>query len=966
MLCLIMVIKIHFNKYAGWLPLAIMLVACLTSMAQVGVDTVKYPQLKSYIQKQATQNSATKSNYYVGVWNGSLTKSVLLIRPLGKQTGIVALSSNYSLKKSELNTLSLYPANNSWKYSPNALAVLSSKEQQDLQLVVAGLQLTDVLGFLQSQKNELRIVRVDSSSHSVVIACKGSQWLEKIAQSFIDIALVANPDASIIGYDRSFHGINAVDYTLAGANGKNIVVGIKEQQVESSDLDLYKRVLPSALAANNITQHATVVASIIGGAGNSFYDGRGIAHASTFFPSSFANLFADDLQVLEANKVSVQNHSYGTALQPFYGVEALSYDAQTWRNKNLLHVFSAGNAGLSAASTGQYAGITGFGNITGNFKAAKNIVTVGAITNKENIPAESSAGPLFDGRLAPQLIALGPSGTSDAAAIVSGTAAVMQQVYADSHSGMLPASSLIKATLYNTAEDVYLPGIDFKTGYGLLNTIDAVNAITKQQFIEGTVNKNEIFTTNFSVVANTAKIKFTLAWTDTTAIVNTNSALENDLDFELVNVDNYTRYLPWVLNGFAHADSLQQKAKPGVDSLNTAEQISLEMPPAGNYQLRVFANKIKTQSLPFHIAMKSDMLHTFQFISPQHPSDINRFNSQNLSVRWQCFVADTNSTGKLSIRFNEGGQWQILDPNIKLIGKKFEWPILDTTAVVAFRMETAFGTFFTNEIAIANLTISNYLFNCADSIGIAWNKHPMANAYKIFALTDSAFLKHAYTTTDTFAVVKKSDYPSGIFAVEPMLANQLPAARSAAINVNFSGVKCYYQSFYYTLLNGNDARLIFKLSTIRNVDSIYFEQVEATGQLIQVAGRTRPFQNTFVYDQEVKSLQAGNSYFRVCILMANGQKHYTEIISIRTSGRKAILFYPNPVSRNGMVAFSLQQGISYGSRLQIFDTSGRLLKQYTSLPNRFDFSRLPAGVLIYRLLTEDGKQIETGKLVVTY
>ena len=241
-------------------------------------------------------------------------------------------------------------------------------------------------------------------------------------------------EISIIGYNRSFHGINAVDYSLPGANGKNIVAGVKEQKMDEADIDLYKRVLHSAIASPNVTNHATVISTIIGGAGNSFYDGRGIANGCRFFPSSFDNLFADDAVVLNANKVTVQNHSYGTVIQQFYGAEAVSYDVHSWLNKNFVHVFSAGNRGASFATDGKYANIAGYANLTGNFKMAKNIITVGAIDNKGNIPAESSAGPVYDGRLAPQLIALGPNGTSDAAAVVTGTIAVMQQVFADSNS----------------------------------------------------------------------------------------------------------------------------------------------------------------------------------------------------------------------------------------------------------------------------------------------------------------------------------------------------------------------------------------------------------------------------------------------------------------------------------------------------------------------------------------------------
>jgi hypothetical protein len=189
--------------------------------------------------------------------------------------------------------------------------------------------------------------------------------------TFIDIREEPHDEAKIIGYDRSFDGINAVDYAIPAQMGATSLPGVKEQRMQEDDLDLYRRVLPSTIAAANVTDHATVISSIIGGSGNRFYDGRGIANACRFFPSTFSNLFADDSTVLNANHVSVQNHSYGTVIQQFYGAEAVSYDEQAWYNKKIIHVFSAGNEGTSAATDGQYANIAGFANLTGNFQNGK-------------------------------------------------------------------------------------------------------------------------------------------------------------------------------------------------------------------------------------------------------------------------------------------------------------------------------------------------------------------------------------------------------------------------------------------------------------------------------------------------------------------------------------------------------------------------------------------------------------------
>ena len=91
---------------------------------------------------------------------------------------------------------------------------------------------------------------------------------------------------------------------------------------------------------------------------------------------------------------------------------------------------------------------------------AKNVITVAAIDTNEQIATFSSSGPLYDGRMAPQISALGANGTSEAAAIVSGSVALLQQLFKDSHAQQLPDASLIKSILYATTDDIGARGID--------------------------------------------------------------------------------------------------------------------------------------------------------------------------------------------------------------------------------------------------------------------------------------------------------------------------------------------------------------------------------------------------------------------------------------------------------------------------------------------------------------------------
>jgi len=905
--------------------------------------------------------------FFIATWKDVPPKNVDIIRHLDEKTAIINVQTESELRKLETRAR-VAPAKHNWKLSPTAEKMMNKSQRDYQRYIVTGIHLDSLIEVLKKMTNNLNILAVDKLSKTVVVNSTvkfvNDHLLPLKEIIFVDIRKDPHSEINIIGYNRSFHGINAVDYSIPNANGKNVTVGVKEQTMDEADIDVFKRVLPSALAAPGVTNHATVISSIIGGAGNSFYSGRGIAYGCKFFPSSFENLFADDSSVLNSNKVTVQNHSYGTVIQQFYGAEAVSYDNLTWNNKNYVPVFSAGNQGSSFTTEGKYANIPGYANVTGNFKMAKNVITVGAVDKESLIADESSAGPLFDGRLAPQLVAFGPNGTSDAAAMVSGTIAVMQQVYADANNQAAPAASLIKSVLYNNAEDIHTTGIDYKTGYGMLDSYASIKAIQQNQFDGGLLTAGAPWTRAISVPANTAQLKVTLAWTDSAANVNDNKALVNDLDVEVQEANSGLIYKPWVLNSAPNPDSLSKPATRQRDSFNTAEQVTIQFPATGNYQIKVIAADVKSATMPFHISWRVDTLNTFHFTSPQHTSDVDRDEDASISIRWKTFVADTNQTGNLFISYDRGTNWSLLQGDHKISTNRYEWPVKDTNSTAVLKMETGFGDFFSREFIISKVTRPKVDFMCTDSFGISWNKYVYAANYKVFALTDSPYLKHILTVNDTNIVIKRSNFPWFVYAVEPVLTNHIPAARSGAFDITQQGVSCFYKTFYYNLLDQNKLELVLELSAPAYADSIYWQQVTETGQVLQTFGAVKVDGSVFIYQQFIDKVASGTTYWRSRIKLKNGAAVYTDKISVITSGNNYILFFPNPVLRNGVLTYILQQGISNSSRLQLFDINGRLLKDFSEMPGSIDVSSMQPGIIIFKLIGAGGKVLQHGKLMI--
>lgn len=896
---------------------------------------------------------------------------VPIARELGE--GVFIVSAAHKGKLQQYDCLEkLAPANNYWKLSPQLEQSQTTMDGQSKQPVRFTLVATDInvlLNNLAIGNADVQTISVHTPSQSAVIRCTPQFLLDRLLPStsvlFADVYQQPQTEVLLTGYDKSHNGINILAYRLPSANGKGVVVGIKERSMDVQDIDLQQRVQPSVLAASEVEYHATSIATLIGGAGNSFYTGRGIAPQCTFFPSSFNNVFPDSSNLLLQKNINVQNHSYGTTKQLFYGAEAAAYDAQTFANKNLLHIFSSGNRGTETAPAGAYNGLTGFANMTGNFKMAKNVLTVAALDTNGVVAPFSSTGPLFDGRLGPQLAAFGLNGTSDAAALVTGTATVLHQVYKDSNAQAIPPATLIKAILFNTADDVAAAGIDYRSGFGAINVYNAVLAMQKKQYGSASLQQNGIWTQTLSLPAQAANCKVTLAWTDTAATVNNSTALINDLDLELVDLATGNVYKPWVLNPAPHVDSLNQLPVRKRDSLNTAEQVSIALPNAGQYQIRVKANRIQTQQpQAFHVVWGWDTLNTFAFTSPLQAVDISLAERSWLAIKWKTALTNPAATGNLSISYNSGSTWQPIASGLLLGSQQYKWLVKDTAAFARLKMECPFGTFFSNDFLIAPFANIKVEYVCADSAGIVWQKHPYATAYQLYVLpSDTAYLKPLALLNDTVATLRNGQQLQNIFAVRPILANGLPAAQSVAINIRNQAVACFYNSFA-AINNGATVDLQLLLSTLRGVDSVIFEKLNSDNTPQRSLGAFGVTVGRLDYSNTDAAPQAGLNVYRVRIRFKDGRWVYTDRVSVINTGQKQIYLYPNPVNASGLLNYQLRD-IDPGWQLQLVDMQGRVVRtQVIDFAGTIRLGNLQAGMYMYRLLNTQSRIVESGKLII--
>lgn len=791
----------------------------------------------------------------------------------------------------------------------------------------AGKMLATPHRLLQSYEPAgLQLVRVAALQAAALQQEQGAQY--------IDLAHAPKEEVTTGSMDLTLNRLNFAHQQYNSIRGQGIRLSIKEQAFDTSDIDYRNRYFLTAIEAPSNTTHAALMATIAAGAGNSSPQATGAAPAGRLHSSSFFNLLPDADSLFARQGISVQNHSYGTIVENRYGLEAMAYDLQVWNNPSLLHVFSSGNSG-TAAGTGPYAGLAGRGNLTGNFKYAKNVLTVGAVDSFGKVPALSSRGPSFDGRIKPEIVAFGEDGSSGAAALASGTAALVQQAYREKFS-QSPTAALVKAVLINSAVSSH-GGVNHLSGWGNLDGWAAINTVNEARCSTFTLSKGGQIAIPIVVPEQTRSIKVTISWTDTAAAVDTATALINDVNAMLRG--NGGQWLTWVLS--AHRDSLNLPADRGIDSVNNTEQISIAFPAAGIYQLVLDGTKIKTATQPVAIAWQLDTAAAFLFThpAPNEPATIG----ENILLRWS-----TALTGRGTLQWSDGGAWQNIAANVNLDRGYHDWLPSGNAGPAQVRMTANNGNVFTSELfVLSNTTALNVGFQCADSVLLTW-KAAGHGGYQLYQLGQH-YMEPLATVQDTFVVLRPPTGSSRIYSIAPLVAGK-PGIRSAALSIAGSGTGCYIKGFFVQEKGTDWVTLRAQLGTLYGLSQIRLQQWVPGAGFATI--QTVPAMDVNISFTD-SSLLSGINRYRLELVLQNGATAYSEEVDVYQFVPLPVMAYPNPVSRNG--SFTLVTELPGKYTAEMYDLQGKMIARWT-LQNQLTVvaARYNAGLYFLRIKSDDG------------
>lgn len=361
-----------------------------------------------------------------------------------------------------------------------------------------------------------------------------------------------------------------------------------------------------------VSDHATHVAGTIGGSGAGNIDAKGMAPHVHIHSYDFHSDEAEMWQAKEKGIV-ISNHSYGipigyngypdTSLFGYYSTVTQVWDDIVFDTERLVFK-SAGNDrddGPDECPGGERC--DGPYNTISPRGVAKNIITVGAITDTNEMTDFSSWGPADDGRVKPDLCANGEDltstlpdnnygrkgGTSMASPSAAGAAALLFEHF-KKKKGENPTAATMKALMIHGARDLGRPGPDYEFGWGLIDAQASADLITQQAWkITGELSDTGDYHSFKMPVSDTqTPLKATLVWTDPPGDPAMPNALKNDLDIVLISPKGKT-FFPWTLDKDNPTENAKRD-KP--NSIDNVEQVVVDHPEAGIWTIEVRADSV--------------------------------------------------------------------------------------------------------------------------------------------------------------------------------------------------------------------------------------------------------------------------------------------------------------------------------------------------------------------------------------
>ncbi len=579
---------------------------------------------------------------------------------------------------------------------------------------------------------------------SFVIRIPGNRLQQLVNLAFVQwVEFIDAPNQLENTPGRTLHRASILNDGPRNLKGDGVNVGIWDGGDISQHLDFSPAGRVTQVETIGASQHSTHCAGTILGRGLINPTARGMAPNAKLFSYNYnGNIQNEMANGIPANNLIVSSHSYGSTQTCGLTGSGVAYSATSRATDiNLnnfpfhLHCHSAGNS--QSSCTG------GWSTITSSGKTAKNNILVAAVTSTDAMTSFSSFGPVADGRVKPEIAAFGNSvfststplntyatlsGTSMATPGVAGTVTLLVQRYKQLNADNLPISSLIKNIVLNGANDLGNAGPDYKFGYGRINALQAVRFLEQNRYVVSTITTGNSNTQTINVPAGAARLKVMLTWNDPAGTANANPALVNNLDLVVTNGANNT--LPWVLD----PNNPGNVATRGIDNVSNIEQVTINNPDAGDYQLRVTGTAIPSGPQEYSLTWSVDQ----PYIEVIYPNGGESFNPSTTEIiTWDNVGVTGNQTVEYSL--NNGTSWTTISSTVAAATTRLSWTVpAGNTSTALIRVSSGAIT----DVSDANFNIlgtttgfTTGASGCGSgSVSFTWNAVTNATNYDIYKL----------------------------------------------------------------------------------------------------------------------------------------------------------------------------------------------------------------------------------------
>lgn len=604
----------------------------------------------------------------------------------------------------------------------------------------------------------------NANSHRITTWMPAASINDFCALPFVSVAEllddVPQPDNNP---GRTDHRVNWMAQDFPGGNmynGSGINVMLQDDGYIGPHIDYTGRL--NQFIPSNSGDHGDHCAGIIAGGGNRDPLTRGMGWGAeinvygavpyTGWDSIYTHYFSRDVVIISTSYSDGCNAGYTTLSRE---MDQMSYDMP-----NLINVFSAGNNGGVDC---QYGAGSSYGNVTGGHKHSKNSIAVGNLDYLDNLNASSSVGPVHDGRMKPEVCAVGTNvystidvnnyafktGTSMSCPAVSGTFSCMYQAYRDLH-GSTPNSGLMKGILMNTCDDLQNPGPDFKTGYGRINARRALEVIEAANYITDSIDQANVNTHTITVPSGVGQLRVLIYWHDAPAAVNANVALVNNINMTMTT-PSATVLNPWVLDYTPTVAALSAFAVPGTDIRNNHEQITLNNAAAGTYTVTVNGAAIPTGPQTYFLTWYFEPMDELVLTYPNGGEGFAPGEGQ--TIRWDAHNQLTSVS--LEYTVDGGSTWNPIANSILAGDLAYGWTVpagLSGDCRVRIFSATTADTSDADFTIAAIPTNVNVAWACPDSLCLKWDTVAGGTSYDVFMLGSMYMDSVANSTSDSVVI----------------------------------------------------------------------------------------------------------------------------------------------------------------------------------------------------------------------